>query len=143
MKIYKIGQSVLQKDLVAVELWVEDAEIIHDHLPETRLMGGIHGNEDQGIFILMGLINHYSIGSPAVNSDIYQLLRKVRLHVLVAMNPDGFYASRAAAKQNNGQVCWTCGRNNQQNEDLNRNFPFLYPKITERKFFEFFFYFQI
>ena len=50
------------------------------------------------------------------------------------MNPDGFYSSRAAAAQNGGRVCWTCGRNNQQNEDLNRNFPFLYPIITERKF---------
>ena len=77
MKIYKIGQSVLGRHLVAVELWVEDSENEDQFLvlPETRLMGGIHGNEDQGIFILTGLINHYSVGSPVINTGkIYPLV---------------------------------------------------------------------
>ena len=32
-------------------------------MPESRLMGNIHGNEDQGVFILMPLINEYSIAT--------------------------------------------------------------------------------
>lgn len=50
MKIYKIGQSVKDRDLVAVEMWADDeiSDLDYKSLPESRLMGNIHGNEDQG-----------------------------------------------------------------------------------------------
>ena len=67
MRIYKIGQSAQGEDLIAVEMWAEnedDDEVKeYDEMPESRLMGNIHGNEDQGVFILMPLINEYSIAT--------------------------------------------------------------------------------
>ena len=47
------------------------------------------------------------------------------------MNPDGFRASRQAARKNRGHVCWLCGRNNHNNIDLNRNFPYLFDQVNE------------
>ena len=50
------------------------------------------------------------------------------------MNPDGHRDSRIAAGTNaKGFVCWLCGRNNHNNVDLNRNFPFLYQRVAERQ----------
>jgi len=131
MRIYKIGQSAQRRDIIAVELWIQEDEDSYKLMPESRLMGNIHGNEDQGVFILMPLINEYSIATAELRPEIYQLLSKVRVHVLVSLNPDGYLASREAANQNNGRVCWLCGRNNQNNIDLNRNFPYLYQTVSD------------
>jgi len=135
MRIYKIGQSAQGEDLMAVEMWAEnedDDEVkAYDEMPESRLMGNIHGNEDQGVFILMPLINEYSIATSSYRPDVYQLLAKLRVHILVSMNPDGFRASRQAARKNRGHVCWLCGRNNHNNIDLNRNFPYLFDQVNE------------
>jgi len=136
MKIYKIGQSVKDRDLVAVEMWADDemSDLDYKSLPESRLMGNIHGNEDQGVFVLSALINHYSVATEDTNSEIFELLKHLRLHVLISLNPDGHWMSREAASTNpKGYVCWLCGRNNHNNVDLNRNFPYLYQRITERK----------
>ena len=56
MTIYKIGDSVRGRPLLAVEIFQPEYELFTNavkHKPEVRLMGNIHGNEDQGIFILV------------------------------------------------------------------------------------------
>ena len=40
-----------RRNLIAVEIYEEFGENLNT--PEVRLMGNIHGNEDQGIFILI------------------------------------------------------------------------------------------
>ena len=53
--------------------------------PKVRLMGNIHGNEDQGIFILLPLIRDI------VGLQEYEPLRKsLEMHFLISANP-GFY----------------------------------------------------
>ena len=77
MRIYKIGQSAQGEDLIAVEMWAEnedDDEVKeYDEMPESRLMGNIHGNEDQGVFILMPLINEYSIATSTYSVRGFQV----------------------------------------------------------------------
>ena len=84
--------------------------------------------------MLTALINHYSVATEDKNSEIFKLLKHLRLHVLISLNPDGHWMSREAASTNpKGYVCWLCGRNNHNNVDLNRNFPYLYQRVAERK----------
>ncbi|CAG5105493.1 Oidioi.mRNA.OKI2018_I69.chr1.g2174.t1.cds [Oikopleura dioica] len=69
--------------------------------PKVRLMGNIHGNEDQGIFILLPLIRDILDGTQE-----YALLRKsLELHFLISANPDGYLRARATYRSN-GKICW-------------------------------------
>lgn len=62
---------------MAVEMWAEnedDDEVkAYDEMPESRLMGNIHGNEDQGVFILMPLINEYSIATSSYSVRVLEV----------------------------------------------------------------------
>ena len=50
--------------------------------PKVRLMGNIHGNEDQGIFILLPLIRDILAGQK------YENMRKsLEIHFLISANP--------------------------------------------------------
>ena len=49
--------------------------------PEVRLMGNIHGNEDQGIFILIPLINEMATST---DPDIVLLRQQMKLHILIS-----------------------------------------------------------
>ena len=55
INIYKIGESVQRRDMLAVEIYHEEHSTFGEPIstPELRLMGNIHGNEDQGLFILV------------------------------------------------------------------------------------------
>jgi succinylglutamate desuccinylase len=50
-------------------------------VPEVRLMGNIHGNEDQGIFILIPLINEMATST---DPDIVLLRQQMKLHILIS-----------------------------------------------------------
>jgi len=125
-RIYKIGDSVLGRDLIAVEIytpqynWGEEKS-----LPELRLMGQIHGNEEQGIFILLPMIEELATSTAP---EILNITLSMRTHILFCLNPDG-YIKTQNSRINNKEVGWILGRNNQRKVDLNRNFPFLTDKV--------------
>ena len=50
--------------------------------------------------MLPALINHYSVATEDTNSEIFELLKHLRLHVLISLNPDGHWMSREAASTN-------------------------------------------
>ena len=50
--------------------------------------------------MLPALINHYSVATEDTNSEIFKLLKHLRLHVLISLNPDGHWMSREAASTN-------------------------------------------
>ena len=107
MKIYKIGSSSRNLDLIAVKDRFANLESSKDFFykvfllvvknrrkitdpdnerriakPKVRLMGNIHGNEDQGIFILLPLIRDI------VGGQEYDHLRKsLEMHFLISANP--------------------------------------------------------
>lgn len=107
IKIYKVGSSTRNLDLIAVKDRFTNLESSRARLqsflsrtamqitdpenegkivkPKVRLMGNIHGNEDQGIFILLPLIRDI------VGLQEYEPMRKsLEMHFLISANP-GFY----------------------------------------------------
>ena len=118
IKIYKVGSSTRNLDLIAVKDRFTNLESSRARLqsflsrtamqitdsenegkivkPKVRLMGNIHGNEDQGIFILLPLIRDI------VGLQEYEPLRKsLEMHFLISANP-GFYRQLFGHKVNGG-----------------------------------------
>merc|ERR1719378_293987 len=100
MNIYSIGESIQGRPMLAVEFYSEEFdEFGQQPNPEVRLMGNIHGNEDQGIFILLPLIKDLATESEnKIASDRMRLLTEnVRVHILISANPDGYIAAQISA----------------------------------------------
>ena len=104
-RLYSIGDS-----LNGLPLWVlriTDHPDIEEDEPEVKLVGGIHGDERSGVEMAMRyaiqLLESY--GSDPVQTA---LIDHTDIHILPLMNPDGWEALR---------------RGNDNNVDLNRNFP--------------------
>ncbi|TRY61803.1 hypothetical protein TCAL_17225 [Tigriopus californicus] len=88
--------------------------------PMVKFVANIHGNEVVGRELLLALaqylLNEYSLGQ---NDRIRFILDQTDMHFLISANPDGFEQA----------VPGTCsdtinkGRNNANDQDLNRDFP--------------------
>jgi carboxypeptidase M len=114
--LYSIGKSVQNR-----ELWVLSiADSNPDrHLllrPEAKYVGNMHGNEASSREILLHLIDHM-LKNQSLDTNIDYVMKNVRTHILVSMNPDGFQ------KSIEGDCSSITGRFNDNNYDLNRNFP--------------------
>ena len=79
----------------------------------------MHGNEGPTQEVLLHLID-YMLNNQKNDTNVAFLMKNVRVHILVSMNPDGFEKSLI------GSCSSKVGRNNSNGLDLNRNFPDMY-----------------
>lgn len=117
--LYSIGKSVAYRDLWVLAISGRQPDVHLPLRPEVKLVGNIHGNELPSGEVLLHFIDYLLTNSTSDPSVDY-ILRNIRIHVLVSMNPDGAELALAS-------TAWSCdtqyGRNNANNYDLNNNFP--------------------
>ncbi|OVA10615.1 Peptidase M14 [Macleaya cordata] len=104
-RIYSIGKSVN-----GVKLWVmeiSDNPGIEESEPAFKFIGNVHGDEPVGRELLMLLAN-WLCDNYMKDPLATLIIKKVHLHILPTMNPDGFSLRK---------------RGNTNNIDLNRDFP--------------------
>ncbi|XP_041976739.1 carboxypeptidase E-like [Aricia agestis] len=86
--------------------------------PEVKYVGNIHGNEVLGRELLLGLANYLCEEYNRHDHRIRALIHNTRIHLLPAMNPDGWQLATDTGGQD-----FLIGRYNNHSVDLNRNFP--------------------
>jgi hypothetical protein len=117
--LYSIGQSVEGRELVVMHFSTTPGQHI-PLKPEVKYIGGIHGNEPSGRELLIRLADHLCEGYLKKDSEVMTLLNSTSIHLLPAMNPDGF---ELALNTEPAERKWLTGRTNAMNVDLNRDFP--------------------
>lgn len=114
-RLYSIGLSVLGKELWVME--ISDHPGIHEPgEPEVKYIGNMHGNEVTGRETLLYLIQ-YLCANYSSDARVRELVDTTRIHILPSLNPDGY------ERAEEGDVASLLGRNNNNDLDLNRNFP--------------------
>jgi carboxypeptidase M len=114
--LYTIGKSVQKRELWVLALADSNPDKHILLRPEAKYIGNMHGNEASGREILLHLIDHM-LKNQSLDPNIDYVMKNVRTHILVSMNPDGF------EKSIEGDCSSITGRFNENNYDLNRNFP--------------------
>jgi hypothetical protein len=114
--LYSIGKSVQGRDLwvLAIAASQPDKHVLLR--PEVKFIGNIHGNELPTGELLLNYIR-LLLKNPDKNEDVDFILNNMRVHILVAMNPDGMNAA------NDSSCTSENGKNNSNGFDLNLNFP--------------------
>lgn len=114
-RLYSIGSSAQHNPMQVLE--ISDFAGIHEPgEPEIKLVGNIHGNEVVGRELMLHLID-YLLTNYATNNTVKYLVDNLRIHILPALNPDGY------AEALEGDCDGIVGRTNANGFDLNRNFP--------------------
>lgn len=76
--------------------------------PEFRYTAGLHGNEALGrellLLLMQFLCKEYQDGNPRVRS----LVTETRIHLVPALNPDGYELAQEAVRAG-GCAWWHCG----------------------------------
>jgi len=121
-RLYSIGRSVQNRKLWVLE--ISDNPGQHDPgEPEMKYIGNIHGNEVIGREILLQLAKHLCTHYEK-DDEVRQLVDKTRIHILPALNPDGYELAATHKKSLNPDITEdVIGRLNANGVDLNRNFP--------------------
>ncbi|XP_078502701.1 carboxypeptidase M-like isoform X1 [Lissotriton helveticus] len=118
--LHSIGESVQ-----GVPLWVIVIGLTPKAhqvgVPDFKYIGNIHGNEPVGRELLLHLVHHL-LTHYGQDPNITALINSTRIHVLPAMNPDGFKVAVP------GDCDGEQGRTNFHGVDLNRNFPDFFTK---------------
>ena len=114
--LYSIGKSVLNRDLWVLALADSNPDKHVSLRPEAKYIGNIHGDEGPTRETLLHLID-YMIKYQSIDSNVDFIMKNTRVHVLVSMNPDGF------EKSVQGDCVGSAGHLNENNVNLNRNFP--------------------
>uniref|UniRef100_A0A1B0AK14 Peptidase M14 domain-containing protein n=1 Tax=Glossina pallidipes TaxID=7398 RepID=A0A1B0AK14_GLOPL len=114
-RLYSIGKSVQNRDLLVMELFAKPGEHL-PNVPEFKYVANMHGNEVVGKEMLL-LLTKYICESYMYDDRITKLVNNTRMHFLYSMNPDGYEIAREDDNTN------AIGRENANNVDLNRNFP--------------------
>ncbi|CAH0554380.1 unnamed protein product [Brassicogethes aeneus] len=118
-RLYTIGKSENNFPLQVIEITaVNDTEKLG--VPNVKLIANIHGNEPAGREVLIRFLE-YLRENYRKDKTVTWLLENTKIHVLPAMNPDGFDQSSPVKDG-------TKGRENRNKIDLNRSFPdYFYP----------------
>jgi murein tripeptide amidase MpaA len=119
--LYTIGKSVRGRELYVIALADSNPNVHLQLRPEVKYIGNMHGNEVVGRELLIRLID-YMLTNP-FDRDVDYIMKNMRTHIMVSMNPDGFEMSRV------GDCYGITGRGNANGYDLNRNFPDLFQCI--------------
>ncbi|KAI8494544.1 hypothetical protein Bbelb_277700 [Branchiostoma belcheri] len=151
-RLYDIGYSVRGRALTVME--ITDNPGVHepgngrrdpgrDGEPEFRYVANIHGNEPRGRELMLHLTRYLCERYLAGDKRITTLIDNTRIHILTALNPDGYEVAAVIPKphfdivttvQGQGLTeqgpgspehensVWS-GRLNAMGIDLNRNFP--------------------
>ena len=114
-KLHSIGKSVQDRNLWALEI-SDNVDTQEPGEPKFKYVGNMHGNEVISRQILIYLIQ-YLVENYNKIDRVTKLVDSVDIFIMPSMNPDGF---EAAVEGDCGGVV---GRNNANNQDLNRNFP--------------------
>ncbi|XP_061162564.1 carboxypeptidase D-like [Saccostrea echinata] len=114
-RLHTIGKSVKNRDLLALQI-TDNIEGVEPGEPMFKYVGNMHGNEAVGREILIYLIQ-YLLENYEKDDRITALVKNTNIYIMPTMNPDGF--ENAIEGQCRGET----GRANQNNVDLNRNFP--------------------
>lgn len=114
-RLYSIGKSVQGRQLYVLEISRYPGEHRFG-VPEFKYVANMHGNEVVGRELLL-LLAKYLCENYKLNDRITKLIDTTRIHLLPSMNPDGYELAVE------GDASSGVGRKNQNDVDLNRNFP--------------------
>ena len=114
VKVHSLGRSVQSRNITAIQI-SDNINEVEAGEPWFKYVGNMHGDEVIGRQILINLAE-YLLKNYETNSTIRNLVDNTNIWIVPSINPDGF------ANSIEGR-CGTTGRNNANNEDLNRNFP--------------------
>ncbi|KAK6727115.1 hypothetical protein RB195_005049 [Necator americanus] len=121
--LYSAGKSVQGRDLWVLIVSENPSE--HELLkPEVKYVGNMHGNEVVGRETLLYLIEILCVNY-GTNEYLTNLVNSQRIHIMPSMNPDGYEHGQV------GDRVGYMGRSNENNVDLNRNFPAMFPAHRE------------
>jgi murein tripeptide amidase MpaA len=117
--LYSLGKTVQYRDIwvMAISDSLPDRHV--PLRPEAKYIAGMHGNEPNCKEVLLQLID-YLLSNQTSDSNVDNLLKNTRVHILPSVNPDGFEIATV------GDCTGKKGRFNANNVDLNRNFPDLF-----------------
>ncbi|XP_078694340.1 uncharacterized protein LOC144923573 isoform X1 [Branchiostoma floridae x Branchiostoma belcheri] len=122
-RLYDIGYSVRGRALTVMEM--SDNPGVHEPgEPEFRYVANIHGNEPRGRELMLHLTRYLCERYIAGDKRITALIDNTRIHILTALNPDGYEVAAVigpGSPEHENSV-WS-GRLNAMGIDLNRNFP--------------------
>ncbi|QDZ18102.1 carboxypeptidase A metalloprotease [Chloropicon primus] len=115
-KAYNVGQSVLGKQMWSLTVSTKPDAFPRPGVspsslsPSFLFIGGVHGDEPVGRQLMIYLAEELCLGAGRSDADpeIGAILAGGTVHLLFAMNPDGFDLRK---------------RGNANDVDLNRNFP--------------------
>uniref|UniRef100_T1L0V9 Peptidase M14 domain-containing protein n=1 Tax=Tetranychus urticae TaxID=32264 RepID=T1L0V9_TETUR len=114
-RLYSIGKSVEGRELWVLE--ITDNPGVHEPgEPEFKYIANIHGNEVVGKELMLPLIQKL-LENYEKDPKIKNLVDNIRIHILPSLNPDGYERSIE------GDCESLQGRENANQQDLNRNFP--------------------
>lgn len=122
--LYSIGKSVEKRDLWVMAISANQPQTHLTLRPEVKVVGNLHGNTFPSGEVLLSFIDHLLV-NPTADPSVDYILRNIRIHILVSINPDGVeqalnsFSPATSSCSTEIQI----GRNNSNNYDLNRNFP--------------------
>ena len=127
-KLHNIGVSLGGRILWAIE--ITDNPGVHEILePEFRYIGNMHGNEMVSREILLYLSKYICEQYNSNNSTIRGIVDSTRIFIMPSMNPDGFEVAEPWGASSGGASIGSVGRYNNNEKDLNRNFPDYFGRI--------------
>ncbi|XP_037777657.1 carboxypeptidase D-like isoform X2 [Penaeus monodon] len=122
---YSVGKSVQGRELLVLRISENVAERRLTE-PMFKFVANIHGDETVGR-ALMVFLAQYLVAQYGSNPRVTRLLNQTEIHLMPSMNPDGF----ELAKEGSCNALRGSGRENANNQDLNRNFPVQWENPSE------------
>lgn len=113
-QLHDLGQTLANRSILALQI-TDDVAITEPGEPMFKYVGNMHGNEAVGREMLIFLIE-YLLQNYGKNDRITKIINETNIFIVPTMNPDGFEKATVGE-------CEGIGRGNDDDIDLNRNFP--------------------